>query len=83
MNLPDDLAARLATFARVEGRSVSEVVSDAVQAYLDKYDQAYRAEARRQSANAAARGWTKEDHFWESVAAFDQAEPPTTANAAE
>ena len=83
VRLSDDLSARLAALAKVEGRSKSEVARDAVRAYLDRHDQAYRAEARRQSMNAAARGWTEEDQYWESVAAFDHVEPPADANAAE
>ena len=83
VRLSDDLSARLAALAKVEGRSKSEVARDAVRVYLDLHDHAYRAEARRQSMNAAARGWTEEDHYWESAAAFGMAEPPADANAAE
>ena len=83
VELSDDLSERLTTLARVEGRSASEVAVDAVSRYVEQYDQALRAEARRQSKNAAARGWTEEDHYWESRSAFDNAEPPAMTNAAE
>jgi predicted transcriptional regulator len=81
--LPGDLEERLTGLAKLEGRSASDVVATAVRDYVERYDQALRAEARRQSQNAAERGWTEEDHYWESRSAFDNAEPPSIANAAE
>lgn len=80
VRLPDELSERLALVARAQGRSRSEVARDAVRSYVDLHDEAFRAEARRQSANAATRGWTEEDHYWESMAAFNNAEPSDGRN---
>lgn len=76
----DDLASRLALIARTQGRSESDVIRDAVRSYVEQHDEAFLAEARRQSLNAAARGWTEEDQYWESRAAFNEAEPPAGVN---
>ena len=75
------LEGRLTAVARVQGRTKSEVVRDAVRRYVDHHDAGFRAEARRQSRNAAARGWTEEDAFWESVAASNEPEAPSSAAA--
>lgn len=82
VRLSTELSDRLSLVAEAQGRSKSEVARDAVRAYIDQHDEAFRAEARRQSRNAAARGWTEEDQYWESRAAFDNAEPPAQSNAA-
>ena len=66
------LERRLSALARVQGRSKSEIARDAVMSYVDRHDMAFRAEARRQSQNAAARGWTEEDAYWESIAASNE-----------
>jgi RHH-type transcriptional regulator, rel operon repressor / antitoxin RelB len=69
VRLDDELERRLASVARTQGRSKSDIAREAVRRYVDRYDEAYRAEARRQSLRAAERGWTEEDEAWESLAA--------------
>ena len=71
VRLDDELERRLTAVARSQGRSKSDIARDAVRRYVDQHDQAFLAEARRQSLRAAARGWTEEDEAWEAVAAAD------------
>lgn len=71
VRLDDDLEQRLTAVARNEGRSKSGIARDAVRRYVDQHDQAFRAEARRQSLRAAARGMSDEDRAWEALAAAD------------
>ena len=80
LRIDASLERRLSALARVQGRSKSEIARDAVASYVDRHDEAFRAEARRQSQNAAQRGWTEEDVHWESIAASnepDRAAPPS------
>ena len=72
LRIDANLEARLAAVAKAQGRSKSEVARDAVRVYVDRNDMTLRAEARRQSRNAAARGWTEEDAYWESIAASNE-----------
>ncbi len=72
LRIDTKLETRLASVAKAQGRSKSEVARDAVRLYVDRNDVALRAEARRQSQNAAARGWTEEDAYWESMAASNE-----------
>ncbi len=71
VRLDDELERRLTSVARSQGRSKSDIARDAVRRYVDQHDQAFLAEARRQSLAASARGWTREDEAWESLAAAD------------
>ena len=71
VRLDDELEQRLTSVARTQGRSKSDVARDAVRRYVDLHDLAMRAEARRQSQRAAARGWTDQDEAWEDLAAAD------------
>lgn len=69
VRLDDDLERRLASVARTQGRSKSDIAREAVRRYVDRHDAAFLAEARRQSLRAAERGWTAEDESWEAIAA--------------
>ena len=69
VRLDTDLEQRLAAVARTQGRSKSDIAREAVRRYVDLHDEAFRAEAKRQSLRAAARGWTAEDEAWEDLAA--------------
>jgi RHH-type rel operon transcriptional repressor/antitoxin RelB len=67
VRLDDELERRLISVAREQGRSKSDIVRDIVRRYVDQHDQAFLAEARRQSRAAAARGWSEEDEAWERL----------------
>ena len=69
VRLDPDLETRLASIARIQGRTKSDVAREAVRRYVEKHDEAFIAEARRQSLAAAARGWSEEDEAWERLAA--------------
>ena len=71
VRLDDDLEQRLTAVARTQGRSKSDIVRDVVRRYVDLHDDAFRAEAKRQSLAKAARGWTEEDEAWLDLAAAD------------
>lgn len=71
VRLDSELEDRLAAVARTQGRSKSDIAREAVRRYVELLDQAFLAEARRQSLRAAARGWTAEDAAWERLAASD------------
>ncbi|WP_174285761.1 ribbon-helix-helix protein, CopG family [Sphingomonas bacterium] len=71
VRIDSELEQRLAAVARSQGRSKSDIAREAVRRYVERHDEAYLAEARRQSLRAAARGWTDEDRAWEILAAAD------------
>jgi RHH-type rel operon transcriptional repressor/antitoxin RelB len=75
VRLDNDLERRLASVARNQGRSKSDIAREAVRRYVEMHDQAFLAEARRQSLAAAARGWNEEDEAWERLGVmWDDAE---------
>lgn len=71
VRLDGDLEQRLTAVARSQGRSKSDIAREAVRRYVERHDEAFLAEARRQSLRAAARGRTEEDAAWEKLAAAD------------
>ena len=71
VRLDDDLERRLTAVARGQGRSKSDIARDAVRRYVEQHDQAFLAEARRQSLRAVARGQSDDDRAWEALAAAD------------
>ena len=71
VRLPPELETMLGNVARQQGRNKSDVARTAIQRYVEQHDEAFRAEARRQSLAAAARGWTEEDEAWEALAAAE------------
>ena len=71
VRLDEELEQRLTAVARSQGRSKSDIAREVVRRYVDLHDAAMLAEAKRQSLNAAARGWTEEDRAWEALAAAD------------
>jgi RHH-type rel operon transcriptional repressor/antitoxin RelB len=84
VRLDDELEARLTAVARTQGRSKSDIVRDVVRRYVDLHDQAFLAEAKRQSLAAAAEGWTEEDEAWERLGPlYDPEDPAETRDAAE
>ena len=66
VRLDDDTERQLADLAQRTRRTKSDIVREAVSKYVAAHDEAYLAEARRQSLRAAA----KDDHlildFWAS-----------------
>lgn len=83
VRLDDDLERRLASVARNQGRSKSDIAREAVRRYVEMHDQAFLAEARRQSLAAAARGWSEEDEAWERLGVmWDDAEDSDERDAA-
>ncbi|MES2338499.1 MAG: ribbon-helix-helix protein, CopG family [Pseudomonadota bacterium] len=84
VRLDDELERRLTSVARSQGRSKSDIARDAVRRYVDQHDQAFLAEARRQSLAAAARGWTEEDEAWERMGVlYDDPDRDDARTAAE
>jgi RHH-type rel operon transcriptional repressor/antitoxin RelB len=83
VRLDDELERRLTAVARTQGRSKSDIARDAVRRYVELHDEAYLAEARRQSLAASARGWTEEDEAWERLGILyddpDRADASTAA----
>ena len=78
VRLDSELEQRLAAVARTQGRSKSDIAREAVRRYVERHDEAFLAEARRQSLNAAALDRTKADlaadwSFAEAVEAEDVA----------
>ena len=78
VRLDSELEQRLAAVARTQGRSKSDIAREAVRRYVERHDEAFLAEARRQSLNAAALDRTEADlpadwSFAEAVEAVDVA----------
>lgn len=78
VRLDSELEQRLAAVARTQGRSKSDIAREAVRRYVERHDEAFLAEARRQSLNAAALDRTEADlaadwSFAEAVEAEDVA----------
>jgi RHH-type rel operon transcriptional repressor/antitoxin RelB len=76
VRLDSDLEERLAAVARTQGRSKSDIAREAVRRYVERHDEAFLAEAKRQSLAAAALGWTEDDKAWERLGvAWDDPDP--------
>ncbi len=54
VRIDSELEQRLAAVARSQGRSKSDIAREAVRRYVERHDEAYLAEAKRQSLAAAA-----------------------------
>jgi RHH-type rel operon transcriptional repressor/antitoxin RelB len=67
VRLDTELEGRLAAVARTQGRSKSDIAREAVRRYVDLHDEAYLAEARRQSLRASERDDPEGHAFWESM----------------
>ena len=64
VRLDSELEERLAAVARTQGRSKSDIAREAVRRYVERHDEAFLAEARRQSMKAAARDREARDENW-------------------
>ena len=71
VRLDDDLEQRLTSVARTQGRSKSDIAREAVRRYVDLHDDAFRAEARRQSLAAVKHESAGDYAFWEAIEAED------------
>jgi RHH-type rel operon transcriptional repressor/antitoxin RelB len=69
VRLDSELEERLAAVARTQGRSKSDIAREAVRRYVERHDEAFLAEARRQSLRAAERDGPEDYAFWESLEA--------------
>jgi RHH-type rel operon transcriptional repressor/antitoxin RelB len=64
VRLDSELEERLAAVARTQGRSKSDIAREAVRRYVERHDEAFLAEAKRQSLRAAARVRDVEAEDW-------------------
>lgn len=71
VRLDDELERRLASVARTQGRSKSDIAREAVRRYVDRHDAAFLAEARRQSLAAAAAESREDFAFSEAIEVED------------
>lgn len=65
VRLDSDLEERLAAVARTQGRSKSDIAREAVRRYVERHDEAFLAEAKRQSLVAAAHDLHAKDEDWD------------------
>lgn len=67
--LPDELKVRLEQAAEQSKKGKNWIIRRALEEYLQRHsEEAFRAEARRQSIAASAHKW-KDEEFWEKIAA--------------
>ncbi|TPG12407.1 type II toxin-antitoxin system RelB family antitoxin [Sphingomonas oligophenolica] len=71
VRLDTDLEERLAAVARTQGRSKSDIAREAVRRYVERHDEAFLAEAKRQSLKAAAEDRADDWEFLEAIEAED------------
>ncbi|HEX8446655.1 MAG TPA: ribbon-helix-helix protein, CopG family [Sphingomonas sp.] len=64
--------AGLEALAKRTRRSKSEIARDAIRRHVESHDHALKAEARRQSLNAAQRADKSDFAFWEAIEATDE-----------
>jgi RHH-type rel operon transcriptional repressor/antitoxin RelB len=65
VRLDSELEERLAAVARTQGRSKSDIAREAVRRYVERHDEAFLAEAKRQSLAAAAQDRLAKDEDWD------------------
>lgn len=77
VRLDPETERQLAALAAQSKRSKSDIAREAISKHVRQHDQAFLAEAKRQSLHLASLGWTKDDEEWEALAAWDDndAEP--------
>ena len=73
VRIDSELEQRLAAVARSQGRSKSDIAREAVRRYVERHDEAFLAEAKRQSLRASGRDGADDDVFWESRKSDDAA----------
>jgi RHH-type rel operon transcriptional repressor/antitoxin RelB len=73
VRLDSELEERLAAVARTQGRSKSDIAREAVRRYVERHDEAFLAEAKRQSLTAAAQDRQAVDEDWDVMIAVSPA----------
>jgi RHH-type rel operon transcriptional repressor/antitoxin RelB len=73
VRLDSELEERLAAVARTQGRSKSDIAREAVRRYVERHDEAFLAEAKRQSLAAAAQDRRAIDEDWDVMIAASPA----------
>lgn len=71
VRLEPQIEASLASIARRTRRTKSDIVREAIGQYVRRNDEAYLAEARRQSLHAAAHDDDGDWEFWEGISAWN------------
>ncbi|RXD06990.1 ribbon-helix-helix protein, CopG family [Sphingomonas sp. UV9] len=69
VRLDSELEERLASVARTQGRSKSDIAREAVRRYVERHDEAFLAEAKRQSLAAAKQDREAKDEDWDFLIA--------------
>ena len=69
VRLDSELEERLAAVARTQGRSKSDIAREAVRRYVERHDEAFLAEAKRQSLAAALQDSRAKDEDWAAMLA--------------
>jgi RHH-type rel operon transcriptional repressor/antitoxin RelB len=67
VRLDSELEERLAAVARTQGRSKSDIAREAVRRYVERHDEAFLAEARRQSLTAADHDRQAGEEDWDAL----------------
>ena len=67
VRLDSELEERLAAVARTQGRNKSDIARDAVRRYVERHDEAFLAEARRQSLTAADHDRQAGEEDWDAL----------------
>ena len=67
VRLDSELEERLAAVARTQGRSKSDIAREAVRRYVECHDEAFLAEARRQSLAAADHDRQAGEEDWDAL----------------
>ncbi|MDQ0837554.1 ribbon-helix-helix protein, CopG family [Sphingomonas faeni] len=65
VRLDSELEVRLAAVARTQGRNKSDIAREAVRRYVERHDEAFLAEAKRQSLAAALQDSRVQDEDWD------------------
>ena len=71
VRLDPEIDRGLSALAKRQRRTKSDIVREVVARHVRLHDEAYLAEARRQSLRAAEHDSEEEQAFWESVSAWD------------
>ena len=67
VRLDSELEERLAAVARTQGRSKSDIAREAVRRYVERHDEAFLAEAKRQSLAAADHDKQAGEEDWDAL----------------
>lgn len=71
VRLDPETERQLASLAARSRRSKSDIAREAIRVHVRRHDEAFLAEAKRQSLHLASLGWSKEDEEWEAMGAWN------------